>query len=234
MFPEAITEYGKDIDFLIAIIAVIVGFFWIVCEGLLFYFVWRFRARDGHKTTYVTGEKKEETKWISRAHVLILLCDVVIVVFAVKVWVEVKQTLPEPETARVVRVVGQQWAWSFEHPGADGQLEGQRADGSDATDDNIWTVDELHLEVGQMYHYKLESRDVLHSLSVPAFRLKQDAIPGRQIMGWFQPLKTGTYDFQCAEMCGMGHGVMMAQVYITTASDHTAWMASHGSVAAND
>jgi cytochrome c oxidase subunit 2 len=234
MIGEAITQYGKDIDFLIAVIAVIVGFFWIVCEGLLFYFVWRFRARPGHQTSYVTGEDKEDTKWINRAHVLILVCDVIIVIFAVKVWVEVKQTLPEPENAHVVRVVGQQWAWSFEHPGADGQLEGQRPDGSDATDDNIWTVDELHLQVDQMYHYKLESRDVLHSLSVPAFRLKKDAIPGREIMGWFQPLETGTYDFQCAEMCGMGHGVMMAQVYITTPADHTAWMATHGSVAAND
>lgn len=234
MINEAITTFGKDIDQLVLIIAVIVGFFFFVSEGLFFYFIWRFRARPGHKSSYITGYDKEHTKWISRTHVLVLLCDVVILVFAVKVWVEVKQTLPEPENAQVVRVVGQQWAWSFEHPGADGQLEGTREDGSDATEDNIWTVDNLHLQVGQMYHYKLESRDVLHCLSVPAFRLKQDAIPGRQVMGWFQPLETGDYDFQCAEMCGMGHGVMVAQVHIDTPTDHAAWMASHGSVADND
>jgi len=233
MLNEAITTYGKDIDFLVALIAVIVGFFWIICEGLFFWLIWKFRARDGHDTKYVPGETKEEKKWISRAHVLILLCDIVIVVFAVKVWVEVKQTLPEPENAQVVRVVGQQWAWSFEHPGADGVLEASEAH-PNATDDNIWMVDELHLEVGQMYHYKLESLDVLHSLSIPAFRLKQDAIPGRQIMGWFKPLETGKYDFQCAEMCGIGHGVMGAQVYIETPENHAAWMATHGSVAAND
>jgi len=233
MMNEAITAYGQDIDLLVAVIAVIVGFFWIVSEGLFFWLIWKFRARRGHATQYVAGESKAETKWISRTHVLILLCDIVIVVFAVKVWVDVKQTLPEPENAQGVRVVGQQWAWSFEHPGADGILEAS-AEHPDATDDNIWMVDELHLQVGQMYHYKLESRDVLHSLSVPAFRLKQDAIPGRQIMGWFQPLATGKYDFQCAEMCGIGHGVMMAQVYIETAENHAAWMASHGSVAAND
>lgn len=232
-YVQAITSYGKDIDQLVLIIAVIVGFFFFLSEGLFFWFIWKFRARRGHETSYVPGESKEEKKWINRTHVLILLCDVVIVVFAIKVWVEVKQTLPIEEDMAIVRVVGQQWAWSFEHPGPDGLLEPDE-EHPNAADDNIWMVDELHLQVDRMYHYKLESRDVLHSLSVPAFRLKQDAIPGREIMGWFKPLATGKYDFQCAEMCGIGHGVMMAQVYIETAEDHAAWMAAHGSVAAND
>jgi len=234
-YVQAITGYGKDIDQLVLIIAVIVGFFWVVCEGLFFWFIWKFRARRGHETSYVPGESKHEKKWITRAHYLVLLCDVVIVVFAIKVWVEVKQTLPQEENMATVRVVGQQWAWSFEHPGPDNILDDDAATEADETADNIWMVDELHLEVKKMYHYKLESKDVIHSLSVPAFRLKQDAIPGREIMGWFKPLETGKFDFQCAEMCGIGHGVMFAQVFIETPEDHAAWMANpHRSVASND
>jgi len=233
MFVETVTSYGRDIDNLIVLIAVIVGFFWVICEGLFFYFIWRFRARPGHESQYVAGTTKEENKWITRTHNVVLLCDVVIVAFAISIWVNVKQTLPEPENAQLVRVVGQQWAWSFEHAGADGILENSEQH-PNATDDNVWTVGELHLVKDQVYHFKLESRDVNHSLSIPAFRLKQDAIPGRQITGWFQPEKIGRYDFQCAEMCGIGHGVMMAQVHVESPEDHAAWLASHGSVAAND
>ena len=61
-----------------------------------------------------------------------------------------------------------------------------RTDKLDTADD-IATVDELHVEVNKIYHFKLESRDVLHNFSVPVFRLKQDAIPGRVITGWFEP-----------------------------------------------
>jgi hypothetical protein len=81
-----------------------------------------------------------------------------------------------------VRVIAQQWAWSFVHPGPDNVLD---------TADDITTVNELHVAANTLYHYKLESLDVLHNFSVPVFRLKQDAIPGRIITGWFEPTLTG-------------------------------------------
>jgi cytochrome c oxidase subunit 2 len=131
----------------------------------------------------------------------------------VKVWYDVKQHLPEPY--ETVRIVGQQWAWSFVHPGADHEL---------GTADDIKTVDELHVEVDKVYHFKLEARDVLHSFSVPVFRLKQDAVPGRVITGWFEATGTGTYDIQCAEICGIGHGVMGARIVIESSEQHAAWV----------
>ena len=94
------------------------------------------------------------------------------------------------------------------------------------------TIDELHVEVGKTYHFLLESKDVLHSFSVPVFRLKQDAVPGRTITGWFKPTGTGTHDVQCAEMCGIGHGVMMARIFIESADQHTAWVQKHTPAAA--
>jgi cytochrome c oxidase subunit 2 len=144
-----------------------------------------------------------------------MACDIVIVVVAVRVWYDVKQAMPPVD--ETVRIVAQQWAWSFVHAGADGRLD---------TADDIKTVDDLHLQIDKTYRYELASRDVLHALSIPVFRLKQDAIPGRVISGWFRPTKTGTWDLQCAEICGIGHGLMPARVLIETPEQHAAWIAS--------
>jgi cytochrome c oxidase subunit 2 len=217
--PQAST-YAADIDGVIWLIAVLVGFWFFVAEGVFFWLILRFRAKDGQRAEYITGEEKKQMRFISWPHYLVLVCDVFIVVGAVRVWVEVKQTLPSEAEAQHVRVVGQQWAWSFVHPGSDGKLD---------TADDIRTVDELHIQVGQKYIYELESRDVLHSFSVPVFRLKQDAVPGRVITGWFEATKTGTHDIQCAEICGIGHGLMAARIVIETPEQHTAWIQSQSS-----
>ena len=71
---------------------------------------------------------------------------------------------------------------------------------------------------------------MLHNFSVPVFRLKQDAIPGRVITGWFKPTLTGQHDVQCAEICGIGHGLMGAQIFIETPDAHAAWMAENSPV----
>ncbi len=212
--PRAST-YAGDIDGLIGLIAAIVFFWFFVAEGVFFYLIFKFRRREGAAGLYVTGEKKEEMRWITIPHLLVLLCDVVIIAGAITVWMNVKQTLPEPD--RTIRVVGQQWAWTFVHPGPDGQLD---------TNDDITTVDELHIETGSVYHFKLQARDVVHSFSIPVFRLKQDAVPGREITGWFEATLAGTFDIQCAEMCGIGHGVMGAKIVIASPQDHAAWLKS--------
>ena len=62
---------------------------------------------------------------------------------------------------------------------------------------------------------------------MPVFRLKQDAIPGRVITGWFQATKTGQFEIQCAEMCGIGHGLMPGMVHVESPEDHAAWMAEN-------
>ncbi len=218
-YVEALSTYAPDIDNLILFIGVLVGFWLVLCEVIFFYFIVRFRAKDGKRAEYITGEEKTQKRWISLPHLLVLVCDVFIVVGAVKVWYDVKQQLPEPY--ETVRIVGQQWAWSFVHPGADHEL---------GTADDIKTVDELHVEVGKVYHFKLEARDVLHSFSVPVFRLKQDAVPGRIITGWFEATGTGTYDIQCAEICGIGHGVMAARIVIESSEQLADWVAEQSPI----
>ena len=207
------SSYSGDIDFIFTLITIIVGVWFVISEVVLFYFMFRYRVKEGVPAEYIGGDKKSHKKWISIPHWLIIICDVVLIVGAVKVWHEVKQKLPPPD--ETIRVIAQQWAWTFVHPGADGVLD---------TKDDIATVDDLHLKIDTTYHYELNSRDVIHDLSIPVFRLKQDSVPGRKIKGWFRPTTTGEFDIQCAEMCGIGHGVMAARVTIHTEEQHAKWL----------
>ena len=215
-YIEQASTYAADIDGLILLVGLLVGFWFVLVEVVFFGLIVAYRKRDGVKAQYISGEEKHEKRWIAIPHELVLLCDVVIIIAAVRVWVDVKQTLPPAQ--ETVRVIAQQWAWSFVHPGADGKLD---------TADDIKTVDELHVKVGKTYHYKLEARDVLHSFSVPVFRLKQDAIPGRVITGWWKATRTGVHDIQCTEICGIGHALMPARIYIHSESDYNTWAAAN-------
>jgi cytochrome c oxidase subunit 2 len=218
--PSASTFAG-DIDRVFTIIFVAVGFWFLLAEGVFFWLLYKFKKRPGVKGQYITGELKSEKRWITVPHNIILLFDIVIVVAAVRVWYDVKQNLPDSPDKRVVRVIGQQWAWTFVDPGADGKLD---------TPDDIAKVNELHVVVDQLHHFQLESKDVIHSFSVPVFRLKQDVIPGRVITGWFTPTKTGTYGIQCTEICGVGHALMPAKIVIETKDQHAAWVAQNSGV----
>ncbi len=209
----AVSTYAHQIDHLILEVAVVVGIWLVACEALFFYLIFRYRAKEGRRAEYITGEEPRMRRWLIGPVVLVLICDVFLIFGALRTWTEIKIDLPEADA--VVRVIGQQWAWSFVHPGPDGLLD---------TPDDIFTTDELHVEVNKLYHFKLESRDVLHSFSVPVFRLKQDAIPGRTITGWFEATETGAFDIQCAEICGIGHGVMAGKILIESPQVHAAWV----------
>ena len=215
LVPQA-SSFAGDSDRLFWLITIIVGVWFIAAEVMFFWLLFRFRARPNVAGQYVTGKEKHLKRWINWPHSLILICDVIIIIAAVRVWVKMKQTLPPPDLR--VRVVAQQWAWTFTDPGADGTLD---------TPDDVRTTDELHLMNNRTYHFLLESKDVLHSFFVPSFRLKQDAIPGRIYTGWFKTTKTGTYDILCAEICGIGHGVMGAKLVVEDPQQHAIWLQQH-------
>jgi cytochrome c oxidase subunit 2 len=212
------SSYSGDVDQLVWLVTILVGIGFVAAEGMLFWLIFRFRKREGVAGQYVTGKEKHLKKWINVPHAIVLVFDVIIVVAAIRVWVLVKQTLPPAD--RTIHVMSQQWAWTFADPGPDGVLD---------TADDIRTTDELHLEVGKVYHFTLESRDVVHSFCVPAFRLKQDAMPGRIYTGWVKPTRVGDYDIQCTQICGIGHGVMGAKLVVEDAAAHAAWMQSQAS-----
>jgi cytochrome c oxidase subunit II len=212
-YVTAASTYAHTIDHLFFLIAALVGFWLIVAEVALFWLIFKFREKDGRPTQHITGEERELNRWVTIPHLLVILCDVIIIIPAIMVWYNIKQAMPPAE--QTVRVIGQQWAWSFQQPGPDGVLD---------TADDIRTVGELHVTVNTTYHFELLSRDVVHSFAVPAFRLKQDALPGRAITGWFRPNRIGTYDIQCTQMCGVGHAMMAGRVIVETPQDHAAWL----------
>ncbi len=122
------SSFAGDIDSLIALVAVFVGFWALLAYAAFFFLIFRFRERDGHRAQYVTGEEKDLKRWITYPHAAIIVCDLVIVFMAIMVWYNIKQRLPEPDTT--VRIIAQQWAWNFVHPGPDNELD---------TDDDITT-----------------------------------------------------------------------------------------------
>ncbi len=216
MIERYLTEassFAGDIDGLVDFVGVIVLFWGVLVELVFLSLIFTFREKSGRKAAYITGEKKGEKRWVTIPHALVFVCDLFIIAAAVRVWGTVKMVLPKADAT--VGIIGQQWAWTFVDPGRDNLL---------GTDDDVATVDELHLEVGKTYHYELQSKDVVHSFSVPAFRLKQDAVPGRVITGWFKPIREGTFDIQCAEICGIGHGLMPARAVIESAEEHARWL----------
>jgi cytochrome c oxidase subunit 2 len=111
-----------------------------------------------------------------------------------------------PADALDIAVVAKQWMWKFEHPG------GQRE------------IDELHVPAGQDVKLTMASQDVIHSLFLPALRLKQDAVPGRYTTLWFNADRPGVYQLACAEFCGADHSEMVGRFVVMDPADYARWL----------
>ncbi len=209
------SSFAGSIDSLVWLVTFIVGTWFVLVEGIFFWLLFRYRKQDGVKAEYFDDGREHAIKhvWIEWPHRAILALDVIIIYGAISVWMEVKMYVPV--TDETIRITAQQWAWTFQHAGKDNKI---------GTADDIILIDEMHVEVGKKYLFELASKDVLHSFSVPVWRLKQDAIPGRVITGWFEPTLAGEYDVQCAEICGIGHGIMPAKLYVEYPEKHAAWL----------
>ena len=164
------SSFAGDIDELFVVITWIIGVAFILTLGAMVYFMIRFRRKKGVRAEYITGEKHKEKRFTHYPHYVVIALDVVIIAVNIIVWVHIKQTLPPKDN--LVRVIGQQWSWSFIDAGPDGVLD---------TSDDIATVNDLHVKVNETYHFELQARDVIHNFSVPVFRLRQDGLPGRTI-----------------------------------------------------
>lgn len=117
-----------------------------------------------------------------------------------------------PTNSTEVYVVAKQWMWKIEH------MEGQRE------------INELHVPVGQNVKMIMTSQDVIHSFFIPAFRLKQDVIPGRYTTLWFNATTPGVYHLFCAEYCGTSHSGMIGNVVVMEPRDYAQWMSGGPSV----
>jgi cytochrome c oxidase subunit 2 len=113
-----------------------------------------------------------------------------------------------PANAMNIYVVGKQWMWKVEHPG--GQHE----------------INALHIPINQPVQLTIISQDVFHSFSIPAFRVKREAIPGRYTTMWFEANQVGTYHLFCTQYCGTNHSQMIGDVVVMSPDDFKQWLAN--------
>lgn len=212
--PQNISTFGADIDGVIYLIYAITGFFFVAMEGYLLYAVIRYRRREGVRAAYHTGETWREMRWVVALVVAVTILDFVIDFRGADVWARVKQDLPEDGVH--LRVVAQQFAWTFIYPGADRRFN---------TADDLTVPRILHVPVNTKIRLTLTSKDVIHSFFLPEVRLKQDIMPGREIDVWFESTRTGTFSVVCAELCGLGHTKMLGVLEVHDSAGYERWLA---------
>jgi cytochrome c oxidase subunit II len=127
-----------------------------------------------------------------------------------------------PRTVRI-EINARQWAWDARYPGPDGQFN---------TRDDIVTVNDIRVPVDTPILLQLAATDVLHSFSLPNFRIKQDAVPGTINRLWFQAKETGLFDIACAQHCGVNHYKMRGRLIVQSLRDHATWAAQASVLAA--
>jgi cytochrome c oxidase subunit 2 len=212
-FPTNASSYGGDVDSLFVLILYITGAVFILVEVTLLIFLFKYRKREGRKASYIEGSLTAEIIWTSIPAVVCAFLGV----FSQPLWSRIKDPDRIPADASPIDVTAKQFEWHFTYPGPDGHL---------GTADDFEKRNELHVVVNRNYSVRLQSEDVIHSFFIPAFRLKQDAVPGMHIMAWFQPTRIGEYELGCAELCGLGHYRMRARVFVQTPEEFAAWQTS--------
>jgi len=203
--PENVSTFGRDIDWLFHLIYAITAITGILVFGAMIVFLVMYRDRPGRKATYTHGNTTLEIVWT----VVPALILVVLTFLSVPAWSRIKMT--QPPTDVIIQVTAKQFNWQVAYPGADGKF---------GTEDDKKFLDEMHVPVNKPIRVILKSQDVIHSFFVPNFRIKQDAVPGREIIAWFDATKPGKYEWPCAELCGFGHSGMKGWVYVHTAEDY--------------
>ena len=198
-----------------------------------FYTLWRFQRKKSPKANYVGTTSHLPTKL--EGGVLVLEV-VLLMAFAAPIWANRVDQFPTAGPGVThIRAVGQQFQWDLQYTGADGKF-GQRnitlvtgsnplgLDRSDpAADDDLTTVNEMHLPVNKPCIIDVMSRDVIHDFCIPNMRVAQDAIPGAIIPMWFVPIKTGTYEIVCAQLCGNNHSAMKGTLVVESEADYKKW-----------
>lgn len=206
--PEDVSTFGHEIDSLFYLIYYITAATFILVTVLMVVFLVIYREQPGRRATYTHGNTTLEIIWtIVPAAILIVLSFM-----SVSTWAKVKRHAPESDFE--LQVSAKQFNWEVIYPGADGKF---------GTDDDVKFDNDLHVPVNKVVRIQLSAQDVIHSFFLPNLRLKQDAVPGRTILVWFEATKPGKYELPCAELCGFGHSGMKGWLYVHTPDEYKKW-----------
>ena len=206
--PEDVSTYGHEIDALFHLIYYITAATFVLVTVLMVWFLWKYRDQGNRRATYSHGNTTLEIIWtVIPAAILVVLSFM-----SVSTWAKVKREVPPSDFE--ISVTAKQFNWDVRYPGPDGQL---------GTDDDIKFDNDLHVPVNKVVRLHLASSDVIHSFFVPNLRFKQDAVPGRTVLAWFEATKAGKYELPCAELCGFGHSGMKGWLHVHTPEEYAKW-----------
>jgi cytochrome c oxidase subunit 2 len=200
-FPTAGSTQADKIDTLYDVLLIVSVPIFVLVMTVAIYCVIAFRAKPGDRGdgAHIHGNTKLEIVWVT-------IPFMIVTALAIYGWVVLDDIEAKKPNELVVTVTGQQFAWSFDYP-------------QERVKSN-----ELVLPVDRPVHFEIKAVDVLHSFWVPAFRMKQDAVPGIDTQTRVTPDREGTYEVVCAELCGIGHATMRQQVRVVPVSEWEAWV----------
>ncbi len=222
-FPEDISRDGHIIDGLFNFIMYLTGAIFVGTGIAMFVFLWKYDAKQNTEgVRYMHGSHTLEVVWSILPAATLLF----IAIYQMDTWagskVERPALLPGPDgivgtadDSASVQVTGRQFEWRIQYAGRDDEL---------GTPDDLYTVNDLHLPVGEEAVIAIKSMDVLHSFFLPNVRVKHDVVPGMKQYVWFTPTKEGTYDIVCAELCGWGHYKMKGRMTIESRQQYNDWL----------
>jgi cytochrome c oxidase subunit 2 len=200
LLPETASSVAGQIDAIYWVLVSVSLFFGLlIVVGLVYSAV---RYRKGSKASRAGALNDNlvlELSW----SIIPLTIAMTIFTWSSKVFIDMHVA---PPNAMEVYVVGKQWMWKIQHP------EGNKE------------INELHVPVGKPVKLIMTSQDVIHSFYVPAFRMKQDVLPGRYTTEWFEATKTGEYHLFCAEYCGTSHSGMVGKVVVMEEPEYENWL----------
>ncbi|MGO9649836.1 MAG: cytochrome c oxidase subunit II [Terriglobales bacterium] len=211
LWPARASTGAANVDALYIFLVLLAGFMSAAIFSMILVFALRYRRQSGREAEQIEGSNALEITWS------VVPLGIFIVIFAWGAFIYFQERTP-PRGATEIYVVAKQWMWKLEH------VEGQRE------------INELHVPVGRDIEMIMTSQDVIHSFYVPAFRIKQDVLPGRYTTAWFRATKPGVYHLFCAEYCGTQHSGMIGQVVVMEPAQYEAWLSggsSSGSLASN-
>ncbi len=238
--PPNASEHGFQIDHILEFSHWFMGALFVGWSAFFIFVLIRFR-KGRHPVADHEGVKSGISTHLEFA--VVLIEAVLLVGFAIPLWANFVNDFPDTKEAILVHAVGQQFNWNFHLPGPDGVfghrdvylVSNSNPLGLDSTDpaakDDLVVLGELHVPVDRPVIVETSSKDVIHNFAVPAMRAAQDAIPGHVIPLWFRPIKTGTYEIVCGQLCGLGHYSMKGSLVVDTPEDYQAWLKERAELA---
>jgi cytochrome c oxidase subunit 2 len=197
--PPQVSTVAPNVDWLFQFILGISVFFFLLIVVLMVVFIIRYRRREGVEAEASASHNTAlELTWT----IIPLILVVVIFFFGFKGFLDMATP---PANAYEILVDGQKWNWTFTYP-------------------NGYADSNLHVPVDRPIRLVMTSADVIHSLYVPAFRIKADVVPGRYAKAWFEATEPGEYELFCAEYCGTSHSDMIAQVVVHPVGEFETWL----------